>query len=153
MNRLTARQKGTDSEAPMCGVPHHAVEGYIAKLLKIGRKVAVCDQMEDPAKAKGLVKREITRVVTPGTLSSPELLEAREAHLLGGMLPLEPHQIVGERHAESAHLVELLPDLEIKLVPVLRLVLHLIEEKRKFGFQVFECHGRPASLSWAGIGP
>ena len=64
---LTARQKGTASEAPMCGVPHHSVDGYISRLLEAGFKVAVCDQVEDPAMARGgLVRREVTRIVTPG---------------------------------------------------------------------------------------
>jgi len=79
---LTARQKGTESEAPMCGVPHHALETYVGKLLRAGRKVAICDQVEDPAEAKGLVKREVTRVVTPGTVSEPALLEGKEDNLL-----------------------------------------------------------------------
>ena len=82
---LTARQKGTPSEAPMCGVPHHAVEGYIGKLIDAGLRVAVCDQVEDPAQAKGLVKREVTRVVTPGTLTEPELLEGADANLLASI--------------------------------------------------------------------
>src|SRR5436305_5646519 len=76
--QLTARHKGTESEVPMCGVPHHALEGYLAKLLAAGLKVAICDQVEDPALAKGLVKREVTRVVTPGTVSDPGLLEGKE---------------------------------------------------------------------------
>ncbi len=79
---LTARQKGTENEAPMCGVPHHALENYLGKLVRAGFKVAICDQVEDPAKAKGLVRREVTRVVTPGTLSEPELLEGKEDNLL-----------------------------------------------------------------------
>ena len=83
---LTARQKGTENEAPMCGVPHHAVESYIARLIRLGRKVAVCDQMEDPAQAKGLVRRAITRVVTPGTISDPALLEGAEEALLAGLV-------------------------------------------------------------------
>ena len=83
--QLTARQKGTPSEAPMCGVPHHSVEGYIGKLVRAGRKVAVCDQVEDPAQAKGLVKREVTRVLTPGTLAEPELLDGKLENLLCGV--------------------------------------------------------------------
>ena len=62
---------------------------------------------------------------------------------LGFELLLEPNQIVGERHAEHAHLVELFPDLEVKLVPILGLVLHLIDEKREFGLEILECHGGP----------
>jgi len=79
---LTARQKGTDNEAPMCGVPHHALDGYLARLIRLGRKVAICDQVEDPATAKGLVKREITRILTPGTLSETSLLEGKEENFL-----------------------------------------------------------------------
>jgi DNA mismatch repair protein MutS len=83
---LTARQKGTESEAPMCGVPHHAVEGYVGRLLRLGRKVAICDQVEDPATAKGLVRREITRILTPGTLAETALLEGREEALLAAVV-------------------------------------------------------------------
>ncbi|HZI63854.1 MAG TPA: DNA mismatch repair protein MutS [Thermoanaerobaculia bacterium] len=83
---LTARHKGTENEAPMCGVPHHAVEGYIGKLLRAGLKVAICDQVEDPAVAKGLVRREVTRVVTPGTVSEPALLDGKEESLLAALV-------------------------------------------------------------------
>jgi DNA mismatch repair protein MutS len=83
---LTARQKGTDSEAPMCGVPHHAVEGYVGRLLKLGRKVVICDQVEDPAQAKGLVRREVTRILTPGTLSETGLLEGKEENHLVALI-------------------------------------------------------------------
>ena len=84
--QLTARHKGTESEVPMCGVPHHALEGYLAKLLGAGLKVAICDQVEDPAQAKGLVKREVTRVVTPGTVSDPGLLDGKEENLLAALV-------------------------------------------------------------------
>jgi DNA mismatch repair protein MutS len=80
--QLTARQRGSDNEAPMCGVPHHALDTYLAKLLAAGLRVAICDQVEDPAKAKGLVRREVTRVVTPGTLADPGLLDSKEENLL-----------------------------------------------------------------------
>ena len=83
---LTARQKGTESEAPMCGVPHHAAMGYAGKLLALGRKVVLCDQVEDPAQAKGLVRREVTRVLTPGTLAETGLLDAKEESLLAALL-------------------------------------------------------------------
>ena len=63
---LTARDGG-DGKVPMCGVPHHAVQGYLARLIKAGKKVAICEQVEDPKLAKGLVKREVVRVVTPST--------------------------------------------------------------------------------------
>ena len=84
--QLTARQKGTENETAMCGVPHHALETYLAKLLGAGLKVAICDQVEDPAQAKGLVKREVTRVVTPGTLSDPGLLEGKEENFLAALV-------------------------------------------------------------------
>ncbi|HVR97521.1 MAG TPA: DNA mismatch repair protein MutS, partial [Thermoanaerobaculia bacterium] len=84
--QLTARHRGTESETPMCGVPHHALESYLAKLIGMGLKVAICDQVEDPAQAKGLVKREVTRVVTPGTLSDPALLDGKEENLLAGLV-------------------------------------------------------------------
>ncbi len=84
--QLTARHKGTESEVPMCGVPHHALEGYLAKLLGAGLRVAICDQVEDPAQAKGLVRREVTRVVTPGTVSDPALLDGKEENLLGALV-------------------------------------------------------------------
>jgi len=72
---LTGKQCGLDERAPMCGVPFHAVDGYVNKLVKRGYKVAICDQVEDPKLAKGLVKREITQFVTPGTNTSTSLLE------------------------------------------------------------------------------
>ncbi len=83
---LTARHKGKESEAPMCGVPHHALDSYLGKLLRAGQRVAICDQVEDPAEAKGLVKRRVTRVVTPGTVSDPDLLESREENLLAAVV-------------------------------------------------------------------
>ena len=82
---LTARQRGTESEAPMCGVPHHAAESYVARALKLGRKVVICDQVEDPAQAKGLVRREVTRIYSPGTLADPGLLDGREESWLAAL--------------------------------------------------------------------
>ena len=71
---LTSRSKDANGGGiPMCGVPFHAVDGYIARLVKKGFRVAICDQVEDPRKAKGLVKREVVRVVSPGTLTDVEL--------------------------------------------------------------------------------
>ena len=72
---LTGRDGGLEDRIPMCGVPHHAVDGYIAKLIRKGYRVAVCDQIEDPKLAKGLVKRAIVKIVTPGTALSESLLE------------------------------------------------------------------------------
>ena len=75
---LTRRRQNDSVDAPMCGVPHHAFDGYLGKLLDAGFKVAIAEQMEDPAKAKGLVRREIIRTHTPGTISDTELLEGTE---------------------------------------------------------------------------
>ncbi len=72
---LTGRNCGQDERAPMCGVPYHSCDAYIARLIKKGYKVAICDQMEDPATTKGIVKREVTRVITPGTVLETTMLD------------------------------------------------------------------------------
>src|SRR5438132_4088631 len=80
---LTSRSRDANGGGiPMCGVPFHAVDGYVARLVKKGFRVAICDQVEDPRKAKGLVKREIVRVVSPGTLTDAGYLDAREPAFL-----------------------------------------------------------------------
>jgi len=79
---LTSRNKNDESPIPMCGVPYKAAQGYIARLLESGRKVAVCDQVEDPAAAKGLVKREVVRVITPGMIVENELLDEKSNNFL-----------------------------------------------------------------------
>jgi DNA mismatch repair protein MutS len=85
---LTSRSKDANGGGiPMCGVPFHAVDGYIARLVKRGFRVAICDQVEDPRKAKGLVKREVVRVVSPGTLTDTNYLDAREPAFLMAVYP------------------------------------------------------------------
>ncbi|MBF0104485.1 MAG: DNA mismatch repair protein MutS [Deltaproteobacteria bacterium] len=74
---LTTRNKNSENQVPLCGVPYHSVEGYIAKLIKCGKKVVVCEQTEDPKQAKGLVRREVTRVVSPGIVLEEQSLTAR----------------------------------------------------------------------------
>jgi len=81
---LTSRNKEKGISVPMCGVPYHAAEGYIAKLIRKGFKVAICDQMEDPRLAKKLVRREVTRVVTPGTAADSSL-SSEENNFLGAV--------------------------------------------------------------------
>ncbi|MCI0658262.1 MAG: DNA mismatch repair protein MutS, partial [Acidobacteria bacterium] len=83
---LTARGKGTANAAPMCGVPYHAVDAYVAKLVRQGFKVALCDQVEDPRKAKGLVRREVVRVVTPGTFHDPARTASGEHNFLASLI-------------------------------------------------------------------
>ncbi len=81
---LTGRDCGLEERAPMCGVPYHSCEGYIARLVDRGYKVAICEQTEDPALAKGLVKREVVRIITPGTVIEDSMLdEARNNYLAG----------------------------------------------------------------------
>ncbi len=79
---LTARNKGSDDEIPMAGVPHHAASAYVQRLLEQGFNVAICEQMADPSKVKGLVPREVVRVVTPGFVYDDAGLEARQNHYL-----------------------------------------------------------------------
>src|SRR5438477_1740157 len=79
---LTSR----DKQVPMAGFPHHQLEAYLRKLLHAGHRVAVCDQVEDPALAKGLVKREVVRVVTAGTVTEDELLDPRQANHLAAVV-------------------------------------------------------------------
>src|SRR5690242_9789229 len=82
---LTARNKEKGEPIPMCGVPYHSAENYIARLIQKGHRVAICDQMEDPKVAKKLVKREITRVVTPGTAMDANLVRPRENNYLAAV--------------------------------------------------------------------
>ena len=78
---LTSRQKG-EGAIPMAGIPHHAADGYIARLIRAGRKVAICEQMEAPAKGKKLVRREVVRVITPGTLTDTQYLDGAANNFL-----------------------------------------------------------------------
>ncbi len=79
---LTGRDCGLEERAPMCGVPYHAVDGYVTRLIEKGYRVAICEQMEDPATSKGLVKREITRIITPGTVTDQSALRERQNSFL-----------------------------------------------------------------------
>jgi len=79
---LTSRDKSAADPVPMCGVPHHSALGYISRLVQRGYKVAICEQMEDPSKVKGLVKREVVRLVTPGVVLDPESLDAKTNNYL-----------------------------------------------------------------------
>src|SRR5215210_4274342 len=82
---LTARHKERGAPIPMCGIPHHAVAGYVARLIRKGYRVAICEQTEDATKTKKLVRREVVRIVTPGTPIDPQLLDAREAVFLAAV--------------------------------------------------------------------
>ena len=84
---LTSRDKASDNPTPMAGFPYHQLDAYLQKLIRAGFRAAICDQVEDPKKAKGLVRREVTRVVTPGTLTDDELLDPRESNFLACVAP------------------------------------------------------------------
>src|SRR5919106_521267 len=94
---LTSRSKDAGGNGiPMCGVPYHAVDGYLARLVRKGFRVAICEQVEDPKKAKGLVKREVVRVVSPGTLTDASYLDAREpAYLMAIAPPIREEDSLG----------------------------------------------------------
>jgi DNA mismatch repair protein MutS len=82
---LTSRNKNREDAIPLCGFPFHAASGYIAKLIENGFKVAVCEQMEDPKLARGVVKREVVRVITPGLVLDTENLDAKENNYLAAL--------------------------------------------------------------------
>ena len=84
---LTSRDKASDNPTPMAGFPYHQLDAYLQKLIRAGFRAAICDQVEDPKKAKGLVRREVTRVVTPGTLTDDELLDPRQSNFLACVAP------------------------------------------------------------------
>ncbi len=86
---LTSREKG-ENAIPMAGFPHHQLESYLGKLIAAGFRAAVCEQVEDPKKAKGLVRRELIRIVTPGTVTDDALLDPRESNFLAAIAPGDP---------------------------------------------------------------
>ncbi len=99
---LTSRQKDRSGVAiPMCGIPYHAADTYIGRLIRRGFKVAVCDQVEDPRHAKGIVKREVVRIVTPSTYVHQGYLEEKEANYL--MAVIAPAQDGGRVSRGSLH--------------------------------------------------
>ncbi len=84
---LTSRSRGSENRVPLAGVPYHAAEGYIAKLVNKGYKVAVCDQLEDAKDAKGIVKRDVVRVITPGTVIDPSMIPSSDPRYLMALCP------------------------------------------------------------------
>ena len=82
---LTSRNKEKDQAVPMCGVPYHAAENYIARLIRAGHKVAICEQMEEPGPGKKLVRREVIRVITPGTATARRWSKPKENNFLAAV--------------------------------------------------------------------
>lgn len=91
---LTSRNKEKENPVPMCGVPYHAADSYIARLINAGYKVAICEQTEDPKKAKGIVKREVVRIVTPGTILNSPTLDSRDNQYLASFF-LSGESVIG----------------------------------------------------------
>src|SRR5574337_1306671 len=92
---LTSRNREKGHPIPMCGVPYHAADGYIAKLIRAGFKVAICDQMEQPGPGKKLVRREVVRIITPGTAVDGTVLEARENNCLAAVAADSASSVIG----------------------------------------------------------
>lgn len=86
---LTSRDGGSTDRIPMCGIPYHSAEGYIETLVQKGHKVAICEQTEDPRAAKGIVKREVVKVITPGTITEGKTIDANANHFIGAADQLE----------------------------------------------------------------
>lgn len=121
---LTTRNRNDPNPVPLCGVPYHAAEGYIAKLIAAGKKVAICEQVEDPKTAKGVVKREVVRVVTPGAMLTTAQLPARDAnflaavHVAGGRYGLAVIDVsTGDFRATEMHSARALHDELRRLEP------------------------------------
>src|SRR5271165_1343505 len=91
-----------DGSIPMAGFPYKALDTHLRNLLRAGHRVAICDQVEDPAQAKGLVRREVTRVVTPGTLTEDDLLDPRQANVLAALAPCGPRGPIGVAWVEPS---------------------------------------------------
>ena len=117
---LTSRNnKGDADRIPMCGIPYHAAQSYLAKLVKAGHRVAICEQTENPSQAKGIVKREVTRVITPGVVTDHQLLDDKSNHYVAALVRQEQGKrisfglsfldlstgefLVGDFHDTSAH--------------------------------------------------
>src|SRR5204863_2364213 len=83
----TTRMPEIAQPVPMCGVPYHSAEGYLARLIRAGFKIAICDQMEQPGPGKKLVRREVVRVITPGTATDLGVLDIRENNFLAAVAP------------------------------------------------------------------
>lgn len=101
---LTSRNKEKDRAVPMCGVPYHAAENYIARLIRAGHKVAICEQMEEPGPGKKIVRREVIRVLTPGTATGAGLLEPKENSFLAAVARRPPAGGRGRRDREPSEL-------------------------------------------------
>ena len=83
---LTGRAAGDNQRAPMCGIPFHAINTYIPKMVEKGYKVAICEQVEDPKNAKGLVKRDVVKIITPGTITDSTMLDEKKNNYIASII-------------------------------------------------------------------
>lgn len=134
---LTSRGKEAGSPIPLAGIPFHSVEPYIDRLVAAGFKVAICEQLEDPAKAKGIVRRDVVRVVTPGTMLSERLLEANQPNYLAALNPGSPiwglavvDLSTGEFRATELESHQVSEEIE-RLAPAELLVPHWVMEREE----------------------
>src|SRR5258708_16980751 len=116
---LPSRNRERGEPVPMCGVPYHAAEGYIARLLRAGYKIAVCDQVELPGPGKKLVRREVVRVITPGTATSVNVLEPKDNSYLAALALGPSGTPIGLAYAHVA--------IEIRRPPALTDTLHAVQ--------------------------
>jgi len=122
--QLTSRNKNKENAIPMCGIPHHAYEQYLNKLTAAGYKVAICEQTEDPSQAEGIVKRDVVRVVTPGTVTASDLLEANTNNFICSLFYHQKQKKIGIAFCD---LTTGEFDLdEIELIPGIRNLIDLL---------------------------
>ena len=153
---LTGREAGAEERVPMCGVPHHSAENYINRLIERGYKVAVCEQVEDPASAKGVVRREVVRLLTPGTVMNQTALNEKENNFILSVvsfedayaiaysdlstgenyamrLPKEDQSLVGELISLGCKEIVIGSDVDVKIFDNLRALKQIVlsyEEER-----------------------
>lgn len=142
---LTSRNKNKKDSIPLCGFPHHSASGYISKLIRAGKSVAICEQVENPGTTKGIVRREVVRVITPGTVIDPELLNEKENNYLAALLWDKGKEITDAKHiglacldlstgdfrllARDAPWVEIESEL-IKIIPKEILISSIYQERQ-----------------------
>ena len=131
---LTARSAGEEGKVPMCGVPYHAVENYIARLIDKGYRVAICEQMEDPKTVKGLVKRDIIRIISPGTVVENSLLPEGNHNYLAALF---------SRKGDWASVILIFLPESLKRQ---NLPLKMVRKKTVFLMKFFVCNPRKFSF-------
>lgn len=124
---LTQRNKKSEDQTPMCGVPHHSISGPINKLLASGLKIAICDQVEDPKLAKGLVKRAVTRILTPGMVYDSDTLESTQSHFITG-LDKSSVSFIDTTTGESFYFLVADLSAQLKLISILPVAELVLDE-------------------------